>query len=775
MTKLYQLGFLIFVLVSFTNGIAQNNDSAHIANKLDTLKRDASYADSVHKRFNALSEIINIYRNKNVDSAKLYCDRQISLAKKSDNVKNEGIAYLGLAKIYMVEGILDSSLKYYQVSLSLHEEAGNTYSLIMTKIEIGSTFLNNGEYEKADSFFTKGLELAEEYHYTDLQATGYFYLGQLSFTKQKYQEAIKLYQKALKIYEELADDYGLSNVHSVIATIYYYTLDPDNGLFHGKLSLKHAKATGYQGPIGESSLLLANFYTLYGNYSLALEYAHQALEAFNTIGLSYGILLTNSTIAELHNENKNPQKAKEIALKGLHSDHFNNTLPQIKLLAFLHMSAIEANLQNNTNTHKYIDSARHYANLLQDAKQQDQLSLMEIGVQLNGLKNPKAALELLKKRDKNSDLNLPQNIGNELSAENLRAIALFKLGHFKKASKQVKYLLGNEMTARIPVNYTKILALNVALSARLGTPKEAIESLERYENYSDSLNRSNAVQRVEYFQEQFQNKLYKDSIQISQTQLALQEKQTALAKQRGRTQFLIAALIGLIALAAALLFYRSRQAERKQKEQEQKAKEEQEALYSELDHRVRNNMGFLISMLGIQTRTNPSPEIKEVLTNTSKRIKVFADLHNLLKTDEAGMNVNVSQYLNDLTDNYQQLIQEEGKSDVAIHRQLPAITMDGKQVFSVGLIINEWFTNAIKYAIPFAENPEIHIGVKEIGNDQLVVEFKDNGPGIDPANKREGSFGTEVVEIQVEQLRAKLETSTTNGTHYALTFKKAIK
>jgi two-component sensor histidine kinase len=90
-----------------------------------------------------------------------------------------------------------------------------------------------------------------------------------------------------------------------------------------------------------------------------------------------------------------------------------------------------------------------------------------------------------------------------------------------------------------------------------------------------------------------------------------------------------------------------------------------------------------------------------------------------------------------------------------------------------GLFANEILTNSYKYAIPFVENPEIHIRLEEV-NDFVEMEISDNGPGLneDFEEGKNASLGFKLMRTFASQLKGELEIKSEDGLKYLLKFKK---
>ena len=96
--------------------------------------------------------------------------------------------------------------------------------------------------------------------------------------------------------------------------------------------------------------------------------------------------------------------------------------------------------------------------------------------------------------------------------------------------------------------------------------------------------------------------------------------------------------------------------------------------------------------------------------------------------------------------------------------------MDVDTAIPIGLIVNELFTNALKYAFPDNRKGLIKISLIESGN-QLHLEVSDNGIGKNYYNKMEGTgFGSQLIELLTRQLEGKMSLSVKKGTAVSFEF-----
>jgi two-component sensor histidine kinase len=103
--------------------------------------------------------------------------------------------------------------------------------------------------------------------------------------------------------------------------------------------------------------------------------------------------------------------------------------------------------------------------------------------------------------------------------------------------------------------------------------------------------------------------------------------------------------------------------------------------------------------------------------------------------------------------------------------------MDVDMALPLGLIINEWVTNAFKYAYKDVAYPALMLSLRKGG--EVILEIRDNGPGMtsEAWEKPRGSFGVKLVKVLSRQLNGTCSMESRNGTllslHIPLRLEKA--
>jgi two-component sensor histidine kinase len=198
---------------------------------------------------------------------------------------------------------------------------------------------------------------------------------------------------------------------------------------------------------------------------------------------------------------------------------------------------------------------------------------------------------------------------------------------------------------------------------------------------------------------------------------------------------------------------------------------EKEILLKEIHHRVKNNLQLVISLLNIQARQGGSNSIDDFLEKGESRIAVMALIHeNLYQTNNLEK-VNYQKYLEHLIEN---ILSINDKEYLSVLIDTEKIFLDIQTSVSLGLIINELFSNALKHAFPGSTVGKVLINLKQISKGNYRLLFSDNGIGGDYSKKSKKSLGLTLVQLLVEQLEGTLSIDSFSGTTYQINFKEAV-
>jgi len=202
---------------------------------------------------------------------------------------------------------------------------------------------------------------------------------------------------------------------------------------------------------------------------------------------------------------------------------------------------------------------------------------------------------------------------------------------------------------------------------------------------------------------------------------------------------------------------------------------EKEVLLNEINHRVKNNMQLIAGLLRLQSEGVEDKHLLSLFNESQNRIKSMALIHEDLYTGKDLARVDLGRYTRILT---ARLIKSFG---VDSSRILTSININGiflsvNYAIPCGLILNELFTNSVKYAFPLDRlkdrDGQICIDCRSNGAEHTLV-FSDNGVGIpeDLDIQKVQTLGLDLVKSLTQQLKGTIELNRDNGTEFKITFK----
>lgn len=381
------------------------------------------------------------------------------------------------------------------------------------------------------------------------------------------------------------------------------------------------------------------------------------------------------------------------------------------------------------------------------------------------------------------------------------ALISTEVRNYVLADSILKYLIKrawikNDSTEYDYLNHYYLTKARIAAFANNNAASPFLDSLETVfntcQNLSDSMYYSRQLYNIskslknrekESYYLHMNNTAYNtfnppDVLRETQSKLAKMEVAAVEARQKAELEkqhirkiyfYALVALLAVISILALFLINRNRVIKRKQKEvltkNEQLAQKnlQNELLNKEIHHRVKNNLQMIMSLVNMQENNTHTEEVKENMQAISLRIESIAKLHQQLMehTDE----VDLKKYVQHLVNNLSNVL-GDGKK-IITHLQIAPIKVPQKISFPLGLIINEWITNSVKYAQLEKGPLEIKIEIKT-SNENVEINYSDNGKA-QVAKPEKKSLGLDIVDILTQQLEGTLETQAQNIFNYKLT------
>jgi two-component sensor histidine kinase len=194
-------------------------------------------------------------------------------------------------------------------------------------------------------------------------------------------------------------------------------------------------------------------------------------------------------------------------------------------------------------------------------------------------------------------------------------------------------------------------------------------------------------------------------------------------------------------------------------------------LRREIQHRVKNNLQAISSLLFLQSTQVTDPSTREILRESQSRARSIALIHEKLYQSVDLTGINFDDYVRQLA---RDLLRSYGVRPEAVSFRFDAegIFLGIDAAIPCGLIINELISNALKYGSPRGETAEICIDLHRSATGWFTLSVRDRGVGI-PEHfdlQTTGTLGLKLVSDLARQLGGTVQLESNNGTTVKIAF-----
>jgi two-component sensor histidine kinase len=195
--------------------------------------------------------------------------------------------------------------------------------------------------------------------------------------------------------------------------------------------------------------------------------------------------------------------------------------------------------------------------------------------------------------------------------------------------------------------------------------------------------------------------------------------------------------------------------ERERRERQLKtALERQNILMKEMNHRVKNSLGIVASMLNMQARETDNLDLTEKFDEASRRVSAVARAHERLYRSHDIETVDLGIYLEDVCKDMDTSV-AHCQIKLETHKN---IVFPIDKSISIALTVVELITNCAKYAYPENTIGIIWVTLKRIDPKNIVITVRDEGQGLpldfDP--RRAKGLGMRIISAFAHQLSTSL-------------------
>jgi two-component sensor histidine kinase len=195
------------------------------------------------------------------------------------------------------------------------------------------------------------------------------------------------------------------------------------------------------------------------------------------------------------------------------------------------------------------------------------------------------------------------------------------------------------------------------------------------------------------------------------------------------------------------------------------AEERQSEMFEELNHRVKNNLALVASLLQVQAR-GAEPVVRDSLIKAVDRVQSIAKVHQALYRGSRREDVDFGTYLTDLCASLSRSLATDGRITLEVEAEAADLPID--TAIPLGMVVNELVTNAVKHAYPSPRAGLVSVRFRR-EDDRFHLTVGDAGRGLpEPPDRRDG-LGMTLVNSLVGQVHGQMVVRPSPGATFEIT------
>jgi two-component system, sensor histidine kinase PdtaS len=188
-------------------------------------------------------------------------------------------------------------------------------------------------------------------------------------------------------------------------------------------------------------------------------------------------------------------------------------------------------------------------------------------------------------------------------------------------------------------------------------------------------------------------------------------------------------------------------------------------LLREGNHRIKNSLQIVSSLMSMQARNEESPTARHALQAAMARIQSIAKMHDVLQASGGADSVNIGVVLRKMCASLQAM----GGYALGVEVRVEAEAIHTPVAYAqpILLAVNELVVNALRHAFPDGRAGSILVRLHSEGG-QMHVLVADNGVGLPAGHAEEQGYGMKLVRMMASQINGVLCITSDGGTRVSI-------
>lgn len=191
-------------------------------------------------------------------------------------------------------------------------------------------------------------------------------------------------------------------------------------------------------------------------------------------------------------------------------------------------------------------------------------------------------------------------------------------------------------------------------------------------------------------------------------------------------------------------------------------------LFTELQHRVSNNLQIVSALLSLQKADITDEKAREALTEAANRMALIGRIHRRLHSPDSGQG-ELGSFLFDLAGD---VTKATGADNIRCRVEALPVSLPDDKLVPVALIVAELISNAIEHGFAGCGAGHIDIALYPVEGDRLCITVTDDGVGLPPGfdSAAVSSMGLRLVRLLTQQIGGSFDMRSEGGTQARLIF-----
>jgi two-component sensor histidine kinase len=216
-----------------------------------------------------------------------------------------------------------------------------------------------------------------------------------------------------------------------------------------------------------------------------------------------------------------------------------------------------------------------------------------------------------------------------------------------------------------------------------------------------------------------------------------------------------------------------------EREQLERTLRERTTLVKEIQHRVKNNLQMIVSLINLQADRISDAGTLIALQETQNRVRAIAAVHESLYATEDFGTISLGPYLHHWLRDLRSLYDSGNR--IRLDLVSDDLALDIRDAIPLALISNELLSNSLRHAFPGDRQGVVTIRLgyvaasdRSTAPQEAELSVSDDGIGLPEGPgffERTNSTGFELLRLLVAQLHARMDVqSSSAGTNFRISF-----